>query len=428
MENESKKKFKDVVYTKLYMNLLNELVLRSLLIQMLIVGAYFVLRHIVYSEFRIAFRDTYDDLVYDTKQASLNIQSLNFLILLEDRIDLLAFHSNLINTTFQAGLTFDGDSIPSISSGGILAGNAFHIDSQPNADYKSLDVDSKTEVDKLAAVLDETGSTLKTAGEASWVKAVSLSATVNGRYITVLKAVGDAKIDLSSIFKLASTCSDNNICVANCIVDSQFQFSCLSKIRGPNFSPLTLFSTEDDNSKAFVHSFDVAENRRVSFYFLADSDRARETLKCNGIQAAIFNSATPASQNAQPSLYFLGMKRKSAISEYKISPENTNHTSTLTQMFKSLNSTTVLFNQENDTWSSVNFLNSSMWGHQVFGSLQVAEGSFKYFSYQTERAALQSESIENLVLISTFMINFIGVLGWDLLTQVFEKYHQKCPH
>lgn len=402
---------KDVVFSKIYINLLNELVFRSLLIQLLIVGAYFTMLQVVYSEFRSELRNTYDDLVSDTMLGALSIQKSNLMTQLEDKIDLLSLHSHLFNDTLLNEPSPIAADMVSLSSGVSFSTFAFYIDQQPTVEYAALGSDEQEALQTLAASLVELNDNLVNTEDDEWVVAVAVSADLDGQYYTVMKTVSGRSVDLSSIFSYAQACKDNKLCIADCGASGTFQFSCLNDIKGAHFSPLRLSNDQDDNSQTFAYSVPTEQDTMLTFFFISSSDSFKDSLITPGIQAAIFNNATNEKSVSSPVVQYLGLNKKNGTSEYTMDPLNTNHSNVMSTWFVDLNETSMRMQKTKETNIELPFSSSSLWGHQVFGSLQLIDKYFKNLSYQTEEDALSTDFIENLILMSIFILNFLTLLG-----------------
>jgi hypothetical protein len=414
---------KDVVFSKIYINLLNELVFHSLLIQLLIVGAYFAIKHVAYSEFRGQLRATYDELVLDTQQGALLLQKSNLMAQSEDRIDLLHLHTNLINASLLSDLAPTSAPIMSLTSGGRLADLGFYVDQQPDASFASLSTDAQERMLVFAAVLGQTKTNFAATGDGAWIKAVALSMTIEDQYVTVIKVVGERSVDLSALFQYVNICSQNKVCLDDCSVAEKIRFSCIASLKGASFSPLRLSDDEDDNKNMFVYTTDAPEEIKVTFFFLIDPKTSKETLKSPFIQAVILNNASKSDGTSVPVVQFLGFKKLEDTSQYLLDPFNSNHTTVISTWLKNHNGTNAEIIKNNENWLETPFSSASMWGHQVFGMTQLAEKVFKNLSYQTEEEALSTDFIEHLIMIALFTLNFLSILGWVFLTEISEKYN-----
>lgn len=402
---------KDVVFSKIYINVFNELVFRSLLIQLLIIGACFSIRHIVFGDFRDKISKAYDHYVIDAKTGVLNAQKVNLMINFEDQIDVLHFHANLLNMTTSGLTPSDLADIPSISSGGLLKDSGFYIDGLRETDYSSLETDIQDTIKTMDSLLSTAFSSIEVTNDTSWIKAISVSSRVNQEYVTVLKSNGKEQVDLASIFSYASSCFDNSLCLANCMQNDGFSFECLNKLTGPHFSPLKLSGASEDNGRTFVYSTNIGQSYNVAFFIVTDSASSRELLKSSSIQAVLFNNASSEAGVSSSVLQMMGLRKKEAFSLYSLDAENTNHFNTLTSWLKTFNDSSAEFNLKNQTWVSATFSQPSLWGFNIFGSLQVPERAFKFLKYHTKQDALAIDSLENLLLILVFTGNFIVILG-----------------
>jgi hypothetical protein len=278
-------------------------------------------------------------------------------------------------------------------------------------DFSSLSSAIKDKVGELYSLLDELADDIQTNHDDSWIAALSMSDSIEGKYLTVWNSLEPVDGNMKDIFDFSDVCFLNKICNMNCRLTEGFSFSCLTSQEGPIVSPLQIFLSQDSNADAFIYTVNGPGSSQITFYYLKDRNAIAESILSSSSKSALFTTSSSAQQGEALVLNTLASKNQAATSTYRSVQTESSYEGVLAKYFSTLNSSTLM-------WRSTDGMNQtgaqtweSLWSHKVISSIEVLAEAYKFDESSLLESLETQDAYQVVSMIAIFAVNAGILLG-----------------
>lgn len=397
------------IEARLYVSVMNELYVKAISVQFAIILVYCACRFIVYLIFHNELQENLNEMVISAKGVSLELQRLNLIAQHQDMIDNLHMYGLVLNSSAQSSTPSSMATISKIDQ--MTDGIGFSVDNNPDLVYANLSVAKQSAVDNLSSILTASVTHIQTAEGSKWIKAVALTAQVEGVYLTVLKTMVGSATDTRDLYKYSSSCYYNKACQIDCMTKSKYSYECLSANQGPMLSPLRLFNDSSLNSRTYVYSMNGPNSYRISFFYTMESKPEEKVLISSGGRAALCTGFYLKSGEETFSINSVALRRKSQTSSYRLEPELNNYQPFLEKTFKVINPRKIELLQNQQSISDHSTPLVTLWGNWILSSIIVLREAFLFADVRSLISLQSQDAIQFVIILGIFSFN-ISFLHW----------------
>ena len=396
--------------TKIYVSVLNELLIKAVIMQTVFVVAYLIIWFKFEVTLNTSIREKFNKVIEKSQSGVMSVQNINGG---EWYTDAASRMDHLADFVYQY-ISFDSkpilSTLPHVRNIGVGDSLGFFVDGSSEEVIGNLDAGLMSDLLGLASPF-QTGSSddiISKYGPDLVSLAVTKVDASGSSTFTVIKIVDSGVDNLSDLFYYTDTCFKNGICDHNFTgSDLSFKFNRFIGASGFNFSPIKWFK-DKRSLDVWYYSVLLPSNHTATFFIRFNQTQLMDILSTVPSKYAVFSSSR--SSTAHLSQLIIGQQRKDSAYHHIIDPSQQSYHSFISSLFKSLDPSTgispIISNNEKKEYSTTL---TTLGGVRVFSSflLDVDSFFFREEKFLSQLFTQVSVQITGLVLIVVLNIYFI---------------------
>jgi hypothetical protein len=434
-KQEKQANVKEVLASRIYFFVINELFIKAVLIQIILVFCYLTLWFKTDINVNEQIRKVFSDVVVKTQQTALRVQELNAIDATNECFDYLE-HQKLL---FSMALEFSQSDVLSASNfkyitdldGEPLDQLGYYVEGQSKKAFADLTSEVQTAILASGGLLSSVTTGIDNVIEAdkilayALIKQITLSGTGNPTsLLTVFKYTTLSRASPTDIFSKTVNCINAGTCQNSCLDSgSNFLFECLTENEGLQISPLNLISpslTQTDT--AIYYSSKLQDGLTLLIFSTKITEDVKSLITIPGSKAAIFTESRSTQYGiSTPQLHFTGIAKAKSKSVLRMGLDESDVKSSIDYAFAVGRDKRVTFKdaREEDTIYSRKV---NMWGFEMQSMVQEPLEAYEYSEDQVRTQIVSQLSMEIAIMMVIFALNLymIHTFIYTLISSVLN--------
>ena len=400
--------------SKIYMFVLNELFVKTVIIEVILVFCYLTLWFksdlLIHGEVRSIFKNVVDQ----TEEASLMIQELNLVDLTNEAFDNLGHYKELLDMAVELGLSStvigtDFEYITKLAQGS-TSGFGYYLDGTGETPIISLDLEVQKAINTMGGLLSYCSQSFSPMVSSDKLLAISLTERVSlipsKPVVTIFKYLTQDFSPPSQIFSIASVCYDNIVCPLNCIDSSElFSFDCFTNASGAYSSPLKLTEYSPESGlESMVYSTVLSAGYTVTIFYQSDINKYNTNLEIVGSKTSVFTTLNLVSGVSLQRVHFSAIKKVTTMIVLRSDPIQPDYSLSVSPLLSQSADSKALYKKDSKE-KLVSSKRATIWNFTILTLLSQSEEAFIFSKNNMDSELIFQLSLEIALILAVFSFN-----------------------